>query len=456
MSRGGADVAMRIGIVGAGIAGLSVAHAIRARDPRAEIVVWESSDRCGGRIGTTHDAGYTIEWAANALLSSATHARALAGRLGLDADVIPADARAARRYIYRHGTLHAFPIGPASLFRCAALSPLARARVALEPVLARRVAHEETIHEYAARHIGDEAAQVLLGAAARGIFAGDSTRLSLDAAFPLMRELERVYRSLIVAQARLARQARERGPLWSLRGGIGSLVDALGQSLSDAIELGRAVSRISRTERGARLTFADARTEDVDALVLAVPARNAARLLREHDARAAATLEGIVCAGVAVVAIAARADAFARPMDGYGFLTAPGEPLPVLGVLADSVVFPARAPEGHTLLRVMIGGTPDPAHAGESDDALRQRAVGVVRDVVGLRGDPEHVWLFRHVDAIPQYTLGHASRIADVRARVGSALPRVHLAGNAFDGVSVGSIVETAERVAEAVRSHAR
>jgi oxygen-dependent protoporphyrinogen oxidase len=118
----------------------------------------------------------------------------------------------------------------------------------------------------------------------------------------------------------------------------------------------------------------------------------------------------------------------------------------VLGVLADSIVFPDRAPNGHMLLRVMIGGAIDPAHERLTDNELVERAVGVARDVLGLRGDPSGVWTYRHSRAIPQYTLGHAASVADLRARLARVLPRVRVFGNAYDGVSVGSIIEAAER----------
>src|SRR5262249_25255819 len=159
-----------------------------------------------------------------------------------------------RRFVHAHGELHAFPSGPASLLTCGALSPLARARVALEPLLATRAHTEETIHAYAARHIGDEAARVLLGAAVRGVCGGDSRRLSLDAAFPQMRALETAHRSLIVAQAK-TRRAPGGGGLWSLRGGIGTLVDALRDEAGARVRLGAPVAGLARDAHGVSVRF---------------------------------------------------------------------------------------------------------------------------------------------------------------------------------------------------------
>lgn len=438
---------MRIGVVGAGIAGLAFAHAVRRRRADVDVVVWESADRVGGRIGTTREAGYLVERAANAFLPSATAARALVADLGLEGDVVPADPLAARRFVYARAALHPFPSGPGSLLTCGAISPLARLRVALEPLFATRHLSEETIHAYAARHIGGEAAHVLLGAAVRGIFAGDSHRLSLDAAFPQMRAMEAAHRSLIVAQARM-RKSGGGGTLWSLRAGIGSLIDALRDTLARDIHTAAPVAGIAWDAGGLTVRFADGRTDTVDALALATPLTATATLLAPHDPIAATILHGIEQASVSVVALGVEARALARPLTGYGFLTAPGENLPALGVLVDSLVFPGRAPDGSVLLRVMLGGVEDPGHVTLTDDYLIDRAVGVVRRTMGLHGAPGHVWLHRHAEAIPQYTLGHAARIADVRARTEAVLPGVRLLGNAFDGVSVGMIVESASRAA--------
>ena len=74
--------------------------------------------------------------------------------------------------------------------------------------------------------MGDEAASTLIGTVVRGVFAGDAKRLSLDASFPIMRDMERKHRSLVLAMIKGKRSPGGR-TIWSFRGGIESMVRAL-------------------------------------------------------------------------------------------------------------------------------------------------------------------------------------------------------------------------------------
>src|SRR5512132_1564953 len=155
---------MRVVVIGGGIAGLSAAWAIRAAAARRaeslDLVVLEAGPRVGGRIRTTREDGYLVEWAANAIQGVDGAAWRLAEAVGLGGERIVASPEAARRYIVRHGRLHAIPSGPLSLVRFSGLSPAGRLRVAMEPFFARRARKEESVHDYAARHVGEEAVDV--------------------------------------------------------------------------------------------------------------------------------------------------------------------------------------------------------------------------------------------------------------------------------------------------------
>lgn len=448
---------MRVAVLGAGIAGLTLAHAIgrdaARRSIRLTLEVFESGDRAGGRIRTTEDSGFRIEWAANAFRTGVGPARTLLSELGLDGTRVEASAEASRRYVFSGGRLHPLPAGPASLLRFSALSPAGRLRFLAEPFFARRVSREETVHQYAARHIGPEAARVMLGTFVKGVYAGDSNRLSVDAAFPKMRELEKKHRSLVVAMVRERAEIRREGKtLWSLTGGMGSLMARLAESLGPALRLRMPALRLSRLPDFAAhnpftVRFASGEERTFDAVVVAMPAPDAAALLRDLDRDAANTLREISCAGVAMVALAFREEAFRSKPDGYGFLVAPGEDLPILGALFESNLFPERAPEGRVLVRAILGGVLSPDLLTRPDAQLIGLACQALDRAVGLKGGPEKTWVGRAPDAIPQYTLGHRERVASVMKRLGS-YPGLYLAGNAYRGISVGSIVEDADRVA--------
>jgi oxygen-dependent protoporphyrinogen oxidase len=60
------------------------------------------------------------------------------------------------------------------------------------------------------------------------------------------------------------------------------------------------------------------------------------------------------------------------------------------------------------------------------------------------------VW--RYPRALPQYNVGHAKRVAEIR-RLEEALPNLGLVGNYLTGRSIGDCVELASRVAEKLNS---
>ena len=444
----------RVAVLGAGIAGLSVAHFLRrdatARGIPLEVAVFEAATRAGGRIRTTVESGYRVEWAANALQGAEGASWRLADELGLTAERTPASAGAARRYIYRDGALHLAPLSPLALIRSGALSRGGRLRVLMEPFFARRSVKDETVLEYAERHLGPEAARVLVGSMVRGVFAGDAAKLSLDAAFPIMRDLEKKHRSLAVAMLRERRSPGGR-KLWTLRGGMAGWIESLERSLQGSIRLGAPALSVEPGAGGDgaswRVPLASGERVDADAVVIATPPRSAAALLQGFDPEAARELKRVESAGIAVVGMGFRPDAFRAPPDGYGFLVVPGEDLEILGALFESNLFPDRAPEGRVLARVMIGGAERPGLLHRSETDLIALAMRGLDRATGLKSGPERTWVMRHDHAIPQYAVGHRAMVSSLTARL-KARRGLHLAGSGYWGVSVPSIIDDAERVA--------
>ncbi|HET7903530.1 MAG TPA: FAD-dependent oxidoreductase, partial [Candidatus Eisenbacteria bacterium] len=153
-----------------------------------------------------------------------------------------------------------------------------------------------------------------------------------------------------------------------------------------------------------------------------------------------------------VVGLGFQRDSFRGAPDGYGFLAAPGpgDDLNVLGALFESNLFPGRAPEGHVLVRVMIGGAERPDLVTKRDDELVAISMRALDKTVGLNRGPERTWIIRQEDAIPQYQVGHRALIGGIAKRLDAA-PGLHLTGNGFRGVSVGSLLDDAEKVSERI-----
>jgi oxygen-dependent protoporphyrinogen oxidase len=196
----------------------------------------------------------------------------------------------------------------------------------------------------------------------------------------------------------------------------------------------------------------DGETFEAERIVLATPAAATATLLAPHAPAAAAALRAIPHAPVAVVCLGFRAPAagaldLGMDLDSYGFVVARGEGLKVLGCQIESSVFPGRAPDGGVLLRVLLGGTFDPALVDADDQRLATLAAGDLRRAAGLGRDPDLVRVFRARPGIPQYERGHLARVRAVDEAL-AGLPGLRVVGHALRGVGLSACIQTATSTA--------
>jgi protoporphyrinogen/coproporphyrinogen III oxidase len=446
----------RVAVVGAGIAGLAVAHAVRREAPEADVTVLEASSRPGGNIRSERVDGYLCEWGPNGFLDSVPETLALARDLGLAERIQRSDDRARRRFIFRDGRLHVLPGGPAAFLGSRLLSWRGKLRIAGEPFAPGRPDGDETIHAFAARRIGREAADVLVGSMVSGVFAGDARALSLRACFPKMWQMETDHGGLFRALLAKVRERRVRrgdalgsplGTLTSFRDGTEELVRAAAAALGHSLRLGAEVTALRRSGSRWRVEAAGDGGVEADAVVLAGPPSASARLVSEVDDPLAVELAAIPSAGLAVVALGFEESRLAAPLDGFGLLVPRGEGPRVLGVLWDSSIYPGRAPSGRVLLRAMIGGALDPEAVRLEDEGLLAVVRRDLEATMGLSADPAFVRIYRHPLGIPQYVVGHLGRLARVGDRL-ARLPGLHVAGNGYRGVAINSCVAEARPLA--------
>ncbi|MCB9545832.1 MAG: protoporphyrinogen oxidase [Myxococcales bacterium] len=435
---------MKIAIIGAGISGLSAAF--RLRGAGHDVVVLEAAARAGGKIHSERDEGFLVEHAANGVLDKRADVFTLARDAGIPEDhFCPAADAAKRRYLFLDGALKPLPASPPAFLKSDLMTLGGRLRALAEPFIrARREGPEESVHAFFARRLGPQAADTLADPFVTGIYAGDAEKLSVDAALPALPALERQYGSLFKGMMKSRKEGGgPGGKLTSFSGGMGELVETLAARLGDAVHLGRPVTGLRARGAGWTVEAGGGDALDVDAVVFATPAFTTGALLSPLAPAAAAPLAAIPYAPVAVVGLGYRADQLPRPLDGFGFLVPKKAGRQVLGVLWPSTIFPGRAPEGHVLLRVIIGGARDPALVGLDDAALLALALAEVGITLG---GPVPAPVFHRIirwDAgIPQYTLGHLERVRAAEAALPAGL---FLAGNGVHGVSVADCVARAD-----------
>ncbi|MDW7711953.1 MAG: protoporphyrinogen oxidase [Deferrisomatales bacterium] len=444
----------RVVIVGGGLSGLAAARAVldeaAKRSVPLELALAEKEPLLGGKIRSTREQGFLCEHGPNGFLDNKPSTLALVKRLSADRKLLRSNDEARKRFVFTGGELKALPEDPVSFLLSDLLSIRGKLRLAAEFLLPQGGGREdESVAAFVRRRLGDEALEKLIDPMSAGIYAGDPSVMSLRSCFPKVAQLEAQFGGLLkgmLAMQKMAKAMGVKGPqsagpggvLWSLQEGAGELVSELAGTLpqgsvrtgagAEALERGPQGGWVVRTEDGSRLEAA--------AVVLATPAYDAARLLRDQDPNLADRLYAIPYVPAAVVCTGFRREDVSHPLDGFGFLIPSSEGRKILGSLWSSSIFARRAPKGGVLLTQILGGARNPELVGLGDEELLQ----VVRDelawTLGIRAAPTFVKVVRWPRAIPQYVVGHDARLQEVEGRVG-ALGGLFLGGNAYYGIGI-------------------
>ena len=438
---------MKVAIVGGGVAGLAVAEALLSSTARIDVTVYEQQPRAGGLVRTERRDGYLCEHGPSGFLDNTPSTLALIERLGLAKRVIASRDEARRRYVVRSGRLRAVPAAPPGLLTSGVLPVAGAIRALAEPLVRPKPGDtDESIRAFATRRFGRHAADVLADAMVSGIFAGDPDALSLEACFPDLPRMEREHGSVV--KALIARGRRPRARLMSFPAGMEELVSALVERIGSRLRLSCAVRAIEPLERGCRISLASGEVATVDAVVVTCDAPTIGRLI--GPSLVPASDLDVPAAPIAVVCLGYPSTAIPRPLDGFGFLAPRRAGVRILGAVWESSIFVHRAPEGHVLLRAMVGGATDPAVVGLDDASLVGVVTGDLRSVMGISAPPVLAQVIRHRPGLPQYVLGHPERLRRLEQAL-SGFPRLHLGGHSFRGVGVNALVEDAARLASRI-----
>jgi protoporphyrinogen/coproporphyrinogen III oxidase len=462
-----------VAVVGGGISGLTAAWRLVNAPAAPSVVVLEQAQRVGGKLLVGALGDLEIDLGAESVLARRPEAVDLLHEAGLAGDVVhPATAGAS---VVRDGRLHPLPAGtlmgvPGRPERLAGLlTPEELARVEQEPALPPTpVGDDVDVASFVAARVGravvDRLVEPLLG----GVYAGHADRLSLRATVPQLWQRAVAGGSLLEGVRVVTEPATPPvGGEWeaaaprpvfaSLRGGLGRLPLRLAELLRARgveIRTGVTVRELHRTPTGWRLVTGAVPAPvpfDVDAVVLAVPAAPAARLLRAEVPAGARELAGVETASVGLVAALVPRAALAG-LHGSGLLVPPVEGRPVKAATFASAkwAWVDALDARHVVLRASLGRAREEAVLQRDDADLAALALADLAALLGRPLEPAAVRVVRWGGGLPQPAVGHVAAMERLRAAV-AALPGLAVCGAAVDGVGIPACVAAAARAASEV-----
>lgn len=475
----------RIVIVGAGITGLAAAWSI-AHDSGcdAEVIVYEADAEVGGKLKLDELAGITVDVGAECFLAVRPEALSLVRSVGLGKSIVH-PVTTASAVVAGHD-LRALPAGlmsgiPTDLRALAAADVMSLPgllRIPLDHVLPRTpIDGDVCVGQYVGARLGREVVDRLVEPLLGGVFAGRADELSLDMAVPALFRGAKRERSLLAAANEVrktgaAPSGARRGPVFGgISGGVGRLPLLLAtklRRLGVRIEVDTAITGLRRNEQGWRLLVThDGQTVrlDADVVILAVPAPVASRLLRHASPTAASILDTVGYASVGLTTIAYDVKAVPEGLWGSGFLVPP-----VAGYSLTAATYESRKWDwvsqagagggrgktkrpGLFVVRASQGRYGEPQVLQCDDKELALRAVAELHLLAGLPRQPVAYKVSRWGGALPQYGVGHRSRIAQVRQLLVDT-PGLSVCGAAYDGVGIAACVGSAQFAAGQVSAY--
>lgn len=472
-------------IVGGGISGLATADHLLAGSSerqRPRVTVLEASRRLGGVVRTVELAGRPVELGADSLVTRSGPAMELVEELGLGPRLI--EPTAGESMVWVRGRLRPVPLGLTAglpggvmpLLRSGLLSPRAILRGSLDLVLPPTAIEEigDSLGALIRARFGAEVLEHVADPVLGGINHGRCDELSLAVVAPHFIAALTDHRSLLRGLRAQGRRrtgtagapARRLGVVAAPAAGMQSLVDALAARVRERggeIRCGAEAAALDHD--GVSLASPTGEVVAADAVVVALPARPAARLFATGAPRAATALASLPPVSVAVVVTVHDGSVATALPSGNGILIPP-----TAGGLARSASWVSRkwsrrGGDGSTVIRYSL-----PLQAadrlGDDEalaDALRHDVAGRIAGSSAPRSAPSgprlgdlpparQVLVMRHPDALSAQRPGHLGRVDSVLAALADELPNVTCAGPWLRGSSLAACIGQAHSVATRLR----
>ena len=450
----------RIAIIGGGISGLSAAFALEKRRQAGaslEYTLFEASSRLGGVLVTEWADGCLLEAGPDSFLTEKPWASDLSLEVGLGDQLIGSNDADRKTYILVKGRLVVMPDGlmfmvPTKMTPTA-LSPLFSARTKMR--MAREWFHpprkaeaDETVASFVERHYGSEMVDRLADPLLSGVYGGEASQLSVRAVLPRFAEMEATHgslgRAMLSARKKMALGSNKpTGSIFtSLKSGMQQLTEAVVARLTPSSLLTNAPVEAIQREGDSWIISAGFKTDEFDAVILAVPAHSAASLLRMCSRELSAEVASIEYSSSITVALGYDLAVRRSLPSGFGFLVPRSEGKRLLAATFVHNKFPHRAPEDRALLRCFFAGSNAASVWDLSDEGIIAVVKNDLRQILGLAADPLFSRVYKWKSAMAQYTVGHLDRLARID-RLCQQLPGIALAGNAYRGIGVPDCVRS-------------
>lgn len=427
-------------ILGAGISGLSAAWTLSQIAPDSCVTVLEASKRAGGWIHSSSFDEFFFEMGPRVFKASKSKALLeLIDELGLQKQIAIASG-ASDRHILWNGKLQKLPQSPCSFFLSSFTRPL------IFPLLTEWMKKpltiaDESIEEFIVRRLGKSVLDRLFDPLTQGIYAADPKELSIRSCFASLKNWEDIYGSItagfwneVLKKKKSQDTQIKDSTLFTLKGGVETLIKTLIEKSNTKIEYGQTALSL-HTAKGKMSVMTEDRRWEADAVFIALPPKEAAKILQTAEDSCSKDL--LCIPSVSVTSVLLGFSKSVLSYKGFGYLVPTKENLSILGAVFDSEAFVEQSKhKEQTRITLMLKGS------GYSPKEIEGNVTVLLQKHLGIREKPEFAQVQVSECAIPKFLVGHKDRIAFLDRKLSKTLPNCYLLGNYLNGVSVSDCIK--------------
>jgi oxygen-dependent protoporphyrinogen oxidase len=190
--------------------------------------------------------------------------------------------------------------------------------------------------------------------------------------------------------------------------------------------------------------------EHFDAVILALPAHAAAKLVSNANSELAAELAAVQYSSSITVALSYGREVRQSLPPGFGFLVPRKEGKRLLAATFVHNKFPHRTSDDRALLRCFFAGSNADDTWDLSDDSIIAIVRTELHQIIGLRATPLFARIYRWNSAMAQYGVAHLDRLDRIE-RLRQRMPNLGLAGNGYRGIGVPDCIRSGQNAVKQI-----
>ncbi|MFY3791755.1 protoporphyrinogen oxidase [Ureibacillus sp. MALMAid1270] len=450
----------KVAVIGGGITGLTAAYYMQRlaneHNLPLDIILIESTLRLGGKIHTLRKDGFIIERGPESFLDYSNDVRNLARDLGIEDQLVRNND--GKTYVAVGNGLYPIPtnfilggpLGVSTFLTSGLISISGKLRAAGDLVLPKSDSADEPIGDFFRRRFGKEVVENLVEPLLAGTFAGDIDHLSIQAMFPHFHELEKRHRSLILGMGKSDSSfGRKIDSYQTFQNGLETLIETIESKLETKnVFKGVKVEKIEKEQDQLKITLNNISPIKCDAVILTTPFNTVKEIV--SDVNLLNELPNMKYATIATVTMAFKQDQKQMDKkDAMTFYVSRNSDYAITTCTWCNHKWSNVVPEGYDLFRAYIGRVGDEAIVELSDTAIEKTVLDDLRKSIGLTGTPEFTVVSRWKESMPQYEVGHETRMETLKNKLHEQYPNISLVGSSYEGISIPDCVAQGRKSAE-------